>query len=482
MQRIDSDVSQPLHGVQVTRAMELALAATLPAHTLMQRAGLASARLALALAPHADTYWIACGPGNNGGDGLQAAVHLRQWGKNPVVTLLGSAENLPVDASTSLRAAQDMGVQFVDAPPPNADACIDALLGLGSSRAIEGHMAQWIAQINAFQGTVLSLDLPTGLNANTGCTPSPCVRADHTLSLLTLKPGLFTAQGRDMAGQVWLDDLGAGALRFDAPNALLLGQSEPLNRAHASHKGSFGDVAVIGGASGMTGAAWLAASAALHQGAGRVFVCLLDKSPKSVDPIQPELMVRDADTLDVAHMTVVCGCGGGEDVATRLPKLLSQAPRLVLDADALNAIAADAHLRLLLSARHHRARATVITPHPLEAARLLGCDTAQVQNDRLDAAQTLAQSLGCTVVLKGSGTVIASPGGVSTINPTGNARLASAGTGDVLAGMVGALLSQGLSAVAAAQSAVWWHGHAADKWPADQVLVASELARSHRSY
>jgi hydroxyethylthiazole kinase-like uncharacterized protein yjeF len=481
MQRITPDVSQALHGVQATRAIELALAATLPAHTLMQRAGLASARLALALAPHADTFWIACGPGNNGGDGLQAAVHLRAWGKNPVVTLLGSADNLPLDARASLRAAHDMGVQFADVPPPHADACIDALLGLGSSRAIEGRMAQWVAQIHAFQGTVLSLDLPTGLNADTGCAPSPCVRADHTLSLLTLKPGLFTAQGRDQAGQVWLDDLGAGALRLDAPPARLLGRPDPLNRSHASHKGSYGDVAVIGGASGMTGAAWLAASAALYQGAGRVYVSLLDQAPHCMDPRHPELMVRDAASLDVSHMTVVCGCGGGEDVATRLPKLLSQAPRLVLDADALNAIAADAHLRQLLCARQHRARATVITPHPLEAARLLGCDTAQVQNDRLHAAQTLAQTLACTVVLKGSGTVIASPSVVTTINPTGNARLATAGTGDVLAGMVGALFSQGLSAVAAAQSAVWWHGHAADQWPADQVLVASELARAHRS-
>lgn len=484
MLRIDSDVSQPLHGVQATRAMEVALAAKLPAHTLMQRAGLASARLALALAPHAQIFWIACGPGNNGGDGLQAAVYLRQWGKTPVVTLLGAAENLPPDAHASLRAAQDMGVQFADAPPPNAHTCIDALLGLGSARAIEGRMAQWVTQINAFQGTVLSLDLPTGLNADTGCAsstlPSQCVRADHTLSLLTLKPGLFTAQGRDMAGQVWLDDLGAGPLRHDSPQMVLLGRPEPLRRSHDSHKGSFGNVVVVGGAPGMTGAAWLAASAALHQGAGKVYVCLLDDSQHGADALQPELMVRDADALDVSGMTVVCGCGGGEAVTARLPRLLSQSPRLVLDADALNAVAGDGHLRQLLTARQHRARATVLTPHPLEAARLLDCPVAQVQNDRLAAAQTLAQSLGCTVVLKGSGTVVASNAALTAINPTGNARLATAGTGDVLAGMLGAMLAQGQSPVAAAHAAVWWHGHAADQWPADRALVAGELARTLR--
>ena len=249
-------------------------------------------------------------------------------------------------------------------------------------------------------------------------------------------------------------------------------------RAHASHKGSYGDVAVIGGASGMTGAALLAASAALHHGAGRVFVGLLDGPSLSVDPGQPELMFRSLDALDPAQLTVVCGCGGGHAIAAPLSKLLSTAPRLVIDADAINSIASDTQLEKLLQARQHRGRQTVLTPHPLEAARLMGSSAAAIQSDRLSAAEQLAKRVGCTVGRKGSGTVIAAPGQLTAINPTGNARLATAGTGDVLAGMIGARLANGQEAYQAACEAVWLHGHAADIWPADQALTANALARS----
>jgi len=317
------------------------------------------------------------------------------------------------------------------------------------------------------------------LNADTGASVGPCVHASHSLSLLTLKPGLFTAQGRDMAGQVWFDDLGNNGLVSVAPRARLIGSPAPLERLHASHKGSYGDVAVIGGASGMTGAALLAATAALHQGAGRVFVGLLDGGSLGVDPNQPELMFRAVEALDPAQMTVVCGCGGSAAIAAALPRIFSTCPRLVVDADALNAVANDSQLEKLLQARQHRDRQTVLTPHPLEAARLLGISAAQVQHDRLAAAEQLAQRFACTVVLKGSGTVIAAPGQRTAINPTGNARLATAGTGDVLAGMIGARLAQGQTAFQAACEAVWLHGHAADAWPANEVLTAGALARKY---
>jgi hydroxyethylthiazole kinase-like uncharacterized protein yjeF len=256
-----------------------------------------------------------------------------------------------------------------------------------------------------------------------------------------------------------------------------MGAPAPSVRAHASHKGSYGDVAVIGGASGMTGAALLAASAALHHGAGRVFVGLLDGGTLSVDPGQPELMFRALDALDPAQLTVVCGCGGGNAIAAQLSRLLSTAPRLVIDADAINSIANDAQLEKLLQARQHRDRQTVLTPHPLEAARLLGSSAAAIQSDRLSTAEKLAQRFGCTVVLKGSGTVIAAPGQLTAINSTGNARLATAGTGDVLAGMIGARLANGQTAFQAACEAVWLHGHAADIWSDEKALTASTLAR-----
>jgi hydroxyethylthiazole kinase-like uncharacterized protein yjeF len=178
---------------------------------------------------------------------------------------------------------------------------------------------------------------------------------------------------------------------------------------------------------------------------------------------------------------VVCGCGGGDAVRDPLAKILSISAHVVIDADALNAIADDAQLQTLLIARGRRLAATVVTPHPLEAARLLGSTATQVQHDRLGAAEQLAQRFGCTVVLKGSGTVIAAAGQTPVINPTGNARLATAGTGDVLAGMVGARLAGGLDAFEAACHAVYQHGLAADRWPAGATLVASTLARLAQS-
>ncbi|WP_066710332.1 bifunctional ADP-dependent NAD(P)H-hydrate dehydratase/NAD(P)H-hydrate epimerase [Curvibacter delicatus] len=478
MDKIDTRLPHPLHQVAITRQLEATLADRLPPHTLMQRAGLATARLALALAPHASTFWLACGPGNNGGDGLEAAMHLQQWGKTALVSWLGTPQEAPADARASYARAQAAGVRFLDAPPAACDCCIDALLGIGVTRPAEGRLAEWIAHINTLSVPVLAVDLPSGLNADTGACDGPGVRATHTLSLLTLKPGLFTGQGRDAAGEVWFESLGAENVAAPPAQATLSGAPLPHARPHASHKGSYGDVAVIGGAPGMTGAALLAACAALHQGAGRVFVGLLDGGSLGVDANHPELMFRPLEALDSAQLTVVCGCGGGTAIATQLPRFLSKAPLAVIDADALNSIANDSQLQQQLRARHARGRQTVLTPHPLEAARLLDTTTAAVQHDRLATAQQLAQRFYCTVVLKGSGTVIATPGITPAINPTGNALLATAGTGDVLAGMIGARLANGRSAFQAACEAVWLHGRAADTWPHDQALTAGALAHA----
>lgn len=475
MQRITPDRRWPLLDVAAIRAIEAGAAATLPPHTLMQRAGLAVARLALALAPNAGTVWIACGPGNNGGDGIEAALHMHRWGKKAQVTWLGDEARAPADALSSLRRAREAGVPFLATPPEEWDLAIDALLGIGGARPLEGTMAKWASRMSTGPAPVLAVDVPSGLNADTGA--GHAVQATHTLSLLALKPGLFTAGGRDASGQVWFDDLGVGQDGAE-PAAWLAGPHLPALRIHASHKGTYGDVAVIGGAPGMTGAALLAASAALHSGAGRVFAALLDGGALSVDLSQPDLMLRDWDSLDLAHMAVACGCGGGDAVRKVLPRVLSTAGPLVLDADALNAIAADTQLQSLLSARSARQRATVLTPHPLEAARLLGCGAAHVQEDRLRAVRELAMRFGCAVVLKGSGTVVAAPDAVPLINPTGNARLATAGTGDVLAGMIAAGLAAGAPAVDAAAAAVFAHGRAADHWPADRALTACALARS----
>ena len=188
MDKIDTRRPHPLYQVTASRQLEASLAAGLPPHTLMQRAGLATARLALALAPHAQTFWLACGPGNNGGDGLEAAMHLQQWGKTALVSWLGTPQDAPADARASHARAQAAGVRFLDAPPAECDCCIDALLGIGATRPAEGRLADWIGQINALSVPVLAVDLPSGLHADTGATIGLCVRASHTLSLLTLKP------------------------------------------------------------------------------------------------------------------------------------------------------------------------------------------------------------------------------------------------------------------------------------------------------
>ncbi len=480
MQKITPGQRHPLHGVSPTRRIEQSAAAQLSPHTLMQRAGLAVARLALAIAPHAQRIWIACGPGNNGGDGLEAAVHLKMWGKQPIVTWLGSPASASEDTSAAYQRLLEADLSVEAAPSGNFDLCIDALLGIGSQlREPQGQMADWICQINASAVPVLAIDCPTGLYADTGQTTALHVKASHTLSLLTLKPGLLTAQGRDAAGSVWLDALGleSGVLTELAPTAYLNPAPTDVARLHASHKGSYGDVAVIGGASGMTGAALLAARAALHAGAGRVFVGLLDDSALTVDVQQPELMFRPVKSLDFSAMTVVCGCGGGQTVRAVLYAILSSSARVVLDADALNEIAFASDLQAALTARAVRQAVTVLTPHPLEAARLLAVTATQVQTDRLAAAQTLARRFACTVVLKGSGSVITSPGQTPVINPTGNGRLATPGTGDVLAGWVGAQLAAGQTAFHAACRAVYWHGALADAWPPGAALTAGRLAR-----
>ena len=474
-----------LHDEPGSRQVEQALQATLPPHALIERAGWAVARLALAVAPHAQRIWIAAGGGNNGGDGLIAARHLLQTGKAVRVSLLGDPSRLPADAAHALAAAQAAGVAIdtSDTFPDDADLIVDALLGLGARTAPRGRVAAAISHINRSQRPVLAVDMPSGLPADTGTAAShEVIRANNTLSLLTLKPGLFTADGRDHAGRVWFDALDADpALLEPAAIAVLGGPAAPMARRHAQHKGSFGDVAVIGGAEGMGGAPVLAARAALAAGAGRVLLARLDGRPASTDLPWPELMQRSAtDLLQpalLARSTVVCGCGGGRAVAQVLPVILAHALRLVLDADALNAVAASPVLQASLAARNAAGCRTILTPHPLEAARLLGLTTAEVQQDRLQAARKMAIASGAAVVLKGSGSVIAGQAGRPTINPTGNARLATAGSGDVLAGWLGGRWAGRADAPpdTVAAEAVWLHGRAAEQGPGTGPLTASAL-------
>jgi len=489
-QHLSSQARWPLHSVEQTQALEHQAQASLPANTLMQRAGLATAQLAMAIAPHARTIWIACGPGNNGGDGLEAAVHLQAWGKQPIVTWLGNEASAPSDALHAWHRAKAAGVTFATQPPQEFDLAIDALLGIGAQRAPEGLMAQWLNAIQASNSPLLCVDIPTGLLADTGewigAAPPQHTTANtraqrHTLSLLTLKQGLFTADGQDAAGQVWFNDLKVA--HSSTPEAWLQQHgAKPTDRPHNSHKGSFGDVSVLGGAPGMSGAAMLAGFAALHGGAGRVLLGLMDNAARhAVTATHPALMVRAPADLNLTTSTVVCGCGGGDDIHALLQNVLSCSQKLVLDADALNAIARDTSLQTLLKKRSTRQKPTVLTPHPLEAARLLSCTAKGVQQNRLHAAQQLANTFQCVVVLKGSGSIITSPHHTAVINGSGNALLATAGTGDVLAGLMGAYITRHDDAFEAACQAVFTHGRVADAWPSTgPALDAASLAASVR--
>lgn len=518
---LSSATAWPLYGVERSRALEQQALARSAPHALMRRAAQAVFRLGRALYPHARRIWVACGPGNNGGDGLLAAAAWHalhaSHGIEVTITWHGNPERLPADARFAWETAQAAGVRFADAPPAHFDLAVDALLGVGSQPrplSAEHPMGRWLARLQGTKAPVLCVDLPSGLDADTGHWPHDCPTLPqgprHTLSLLTLKPGLFSASGRDAAGDIWLDDLGTtpypgGGL---APDAWL---NPPCQRTaaqrqqqHSGHKGLHGDVLVLGGqdvavnGQGMTGAALLAARASLHSGAGRVYVGLLGAtagtSSLTVDVLYPELMLRDATTLAqselVQHATTVCGCGGGEAVQHMLAPLLAHSPRLVLDADALNMVARHGAWQQMLQQRRSRHQHTILTPHPLEAARLLDTTSATVQRDRLQAARTLAERYQCLVALKGSGTVLAAPSHTARINPSGNALLGTAGTGDVLAGMVGAHWSllhaqdnippcaerAEAQAWHALQQAVYQHGRLADQWPAGEALRAGALA------
>jgi hydroxyethylthiazole kinase-like uncharacterized protein yjeF len=384
---------------------------------------------------------ILAGPGNNGGDARVMAHVLQQRGI--AVVLVGPGDRVP-DGKYGL--------------------IVDGLFGIGLGRPITGAYADLIGRINTFPGPVLALDIPSGLDGDTGRVQGVAVRATHTLSFIGGKPGLYTLDGPDHCGEVSVVDLG---LRLDQfPGALLAIDDfrECLTpRKSNSHKGSYGSLAVIGGAAGMTGAALLAARAGLNLGAGRIFVGLLQAL--GVDPLQPELMLRSPDEALAQATTAVVGPGlGASDAAVEiLRRALSLKPGtdfpLLLDADALNLLAAHPVLAARVA---RRSQATLITPHPAEAARLLASTTDAVQADRVGAALELAQRFKAHVALKGCGTVVAHPDGRWRINTTGNPGLASGGSGDVLSGMAGALLAQGWPAAAALCAAVHLHGAAAD--------------------
>lgn len=474
---------QPLYLSPEIRALEQRFSGC----GLMHKAGLAVAALAQTLLDDsAEPILVIAGPGNNGGDALVAALQLKKCWQRVIVVLADEPQQLPAETAQAYADWLAAGGSVSPAIPPDMrfSLAIDGLFGIGLQRPLQGRHAELVRQVNALSCPVLAIDIPSGLHADTGQVLDCAVVATYTLTFLGPKPGLYTLDGPDHAGMVHDDHLGIELEPHGhAPRGWLL-QSDILQslprRKRNSHKGLYGNIAVLGGSHGMTGAVLLAARAALLSGSGRVYGGFLAEAPPAVDMQQPEIMLRTADAIaELPPLDcVVIGPGLGQAPAAcaLLESWLMQDVPLLLDADALNLLAAHAHLRQLM---RERSAATIITPHPLEAARLLACSSADIQRDRIASALELAQQFNAICVLKGVGSLCATPDGRWCINSSGNPGLASAGTGDVLSGIIGSLLAQGLDAMTATMLGVYLHGAAADALARQGVgpvgMSASEL-------
>jgi ADP-dependent NAD(P)H-hydrate dehydratase / NAD(P)H-hydrate epimerase len=454
----------------------------IPAITLMETAGRGVARVAMDLLDgNADgNIAVVCGPGNNGGDGFVAARVLRDAGHDAVVYLAAARDAVRGDAAAHLAILERAGgvVHLIDTPQAleqaresiaGAALAIDALFGVGLARPIEGHHAEVVGLVDQ-AAMCLAVDLPSGLDADTGRALGACVTADVTVTMGALKIALVSAPGFARCGAVEVVDIGIprGVLATQAIGAGLveaedvaatLPRSSPL-----VHKGRRGHVLVIGGMPGMRGAGRLCANASLRGGAGLVTLASTG-DPSADDAVMTAVLeTRLADVL-AGKDAVVMGPGLGQSAqaASWLREVLASGVPAVLDADALNLVAGDP---ALADAVANASGPIVLTPHPGEAARLLGLTAAAVEADRLAAARALASRTHAVVVLKGARTIVCD-GTIDdeycAINPTGGPELATGGSGDVLAGLVASLLAQGTSPADAARAAVYVHGRAGER-------------------
>ena len=421
-------------------------AAREPSPPLMERAGAAAALVAARLASSkSKDVLVLAGPGNNGGDARIVAERLKEQFFR--VSIASRLEEIPAEKTWGL--------------------VVDGLFGIGLGREIGGDFAKLVRYVNEQACPVLALDIPSGIDADTGRVLGCAVRATHTVTFIALKPGLLTLDGPDHCGATTVAELDLDVKKILAPTGWIAGPElfkEILKpRPRNFHKGMAGSLGILGGAAGMAGAALLAGRAALKLGAGRVYVGVLSEELSYLDPASPELMLRHADDvlgLDLDALVVGPGIGGGERAETLVGAALASDIPCVVDADALNLISENADLR---KACTRRSAATLLTPHPAEAARLLGEGIADIQANRLQAARNLSQHFNAHVVLKGNGSILVARDGHWFVNTSGNPGMASAGMGDVLAGLLGALLAQRYSGESSLVLGVHLHGCAADE-------------------
>ncbi|PJZ03448.1 bifunctional ADP-dependent NAD(P)H-hydrate dehydratase/NAD(P)H-hydrate epimerase [Pantoea rodasii] len=436
-------------------------------YELMQRAGQASYELAREQWPLAQHWLILCGHGNNGGDGYVVARLAQAAGLEVTLLACAGRKPLPQEAQAAQQAWLDAGgvIHAPDAAwPESVDVIVDGLLGTGINRAPAAPYDDLIKKANAHPAPILALDIPSGLDAATGTASGVAIVAHHTLSMIVLKTGQLTGKARDYVGQLHCDALGL--------DAYLAGEAAPVARYDAqdlarwltprratSHKGDHGRLLIVGGDKGTAGAIRMTAEAALRSGAGLVRVLTHEDNIGPILTARPELMVDTLreETLEQALQwadVIAIGPGLGQrDWAQKaLKKVAASEKPMLWDADALN----------LLAIKQDYRQNRIITPHPGEAARLLGVKTSDIESDRLHAAQELVKRYGGVVVLKGAGTIIASAAGEIAIADVGNAGMASGGMGDVLSGIIAAMLGQKLTLLEAACAGCVAHGAAAD--------------------
>jgi ADP-dependent NAD(P)H-hydrate dehydratase / NAD(P)H-hydrate epimerase len=454
----------------------------MPGFTLMQRAGARCFNELTRAWPEASRLTICCGPGNNGGDGYVVAALALQAGLEVHLIQMGDAERIQGDAALARQAFIDAGGieeawgKFL----PDADVLVDALLGTGLQRPVEGYYLACIRAMNHHGAPILSVDIPSGIHADTGSPMGGAVKADIVVTFIGAKQGLYTGRSLDYRKEIFFDDLGVpdAIYRSVEPSVRLLlaepGQqllpARPLN----AHKGLFGHVLIIGGGSGMPGAAIMAGLAALRAGAGRVTVATRPEHAVLIPMHQPELMCRAVD--DAAELLplleqascIVLGPGLGQSdwARTLFETVIGLDIPMVLDADALN----------LLATTSLQGGDWVITPHPAEAARLLGVSSHDIQRDRFFRARQLHERYQAVTVLKGAGSLIASEEGLS-LCPAGNPGMSTAGMGDILAGLIGGLVAQKMDLVSAAEQGVCIHARAGDMAAVEgeRGMIATDL-------
>lgn len=475
-----------LYTAAQVRELDLAAVKELkvPSFTLMERAAAAALQVLRRRYPGARRLAVFCGGGNNAGDGYALARLARKKSMKVTVIALAEPAGLAGDAAVAARRHLRAGsVETAVAPAvlAGAEVIVDALLGSGLDRSVTGAYAQAVELMNEAPAPVLSMDIPSGLNADTGARMGAVVKADATVTFIGLKRGLFTADGPEHCGEVLFDDLGAPAAAYSRPAAAaqLLDPREAAQqlppRPRQSHKGRHGHVLVVGGDHGFLGAVILAGGAAARAGAGLVTVATRPRHAACLALHRPELMTAAVTSFGdlapvLARVSVVAigpGLGQSDWAVELLAGLLETRLPLAVDADALN----------LLAREPQRRDNWVLTPHPGEAARLLGTTSKEVQSDRFAAAAALQDKYGGVIVLKGAGSLVLDADGMTHVNRSGNPGMGSGGMGDVLTGVIAGLLAQGLEPGAAARVGTHLHGRAADLCAAagERGLPAGDL-------